>query len=157
MKRFMTTKMAMSVLVITVALAMVGMGTFALFTDSATSENNTFKAGSVDIGLGSITANIAVTNMAPGGPVSSYTVPLSNSGTLDVDWTATKTLVSTPADDGDGHACFMATGPTDASGTLASGALVDITGTVYMPIDADSDCEGATATLTIDVNAQNDL
>ncbi|RJQ45268.1 MAG: hypothetical protein C4534_05090 [Gaiellales bacterium] len=150
MKRFMTTKMAMSVLVIAVALAMVGMGTFAYFNDSADSTNSSFTAGTLDISLGGLTTAVPVGNMAPGDSAD-YSVTLTNGGSLAVDWTAGATLTSSPA------GCFEVTGPTPASGTLASSGTQDITGTVSMPTTAGNECQGATASLTIAVDAGQDL
>lgn len=145
MKRFMTTKMAMSVLVITVAMAMVGMGTFAYFSDNATSSGNNFAAGSLDISTGSASwTSPGQMNMYPGDS-QTFALVLNNAGTLPLDWSATAVI--------DNESCFdVSIAPTSGS-DLAAGGNAAVTATVSMPGAADNSCQLAAGVLTINVAA----
>ncbi len=69
----------------------VGMGTFAWFTSSATSTNNTFATGTLTIGLddaddeADIAAKFEETNWQPGSSATA-TVDVENRGTLDLKY-----------------------------------------------------------------------
>lgn len=146
MKRFMTTKMAMSILVIAVALAMVGMGTFAIFSDSETSTGNTFAAGSLDIETGTATwtTDPGQMNMYPGDS-QEFTLQLNNVGSLPLNWTATASI--------DNETCFDVSVVTPSSGTLAVSGSTTVSATVSMDSSIGNSCMLATGSLTIDVNA----
>ncbi|MCR4430422.1 MAG: CalY family protein [Tepidanaerobacteraceae bacterium] len=61
----------------------IGFGTFAYFTSQATSQNNTFTAGTLTIDSpGQLTASLAVGNIYPGW-TTSKTITVHNSGSLD--------------------------------------------------------------------------
>ncbi|MEW6426111.1 MAG: TasA family protein [Bacillota bacterium] len=78
----MRKKIYLSMILVVLASALVGGAAFALFTDQATNEGNTFTAGTVDVNLGG-TLPFNVTNMAPGDSATRY-VEIRNSGTLDM-------------------------------------------------------------------------
>lgn len=83
MKRAVT----MSVMLISLAALLVGLGTFAYFSDSASSTGNTFTAGNMlfnikDPGSSGHTM-FAVTNMKPGG-VSASCIAVVNDSSLDM-------------------------------------------------------------------------
>ncbi|GHH98290.1 TasA family protein [Neobacillus kokaensis] len=76
--------------------ALVGGGTFALFTSSATNEGNTATTGTMtisDITGGDGKAAFTVTNMAPGDS-GKGTVTIKNNGTLDA-WVAIESATDT--------------------------------------------------------------
>ena len=81
----MTRKILSSVMVIALAAMLIGLGTFAYFSDTGTSTGNTFAAGTVDItlsgplGIGSLT----VPNMAPGDSTT-QTLRVNNAGSLPI-------------------------------------------------------------------------
>jgi spore coat-associated protein N len=66
--------------------ALIGGGTFALFTDTATNNNNTFTAGKLDISdfpdNGVFTQTVNFANLAPGDSENA-TLTITNNGTLD--------------------------------------------------------------------------
>jgi len=70
-------------------IATVGVGTFALFSDTETSSANTFVAGTLDLKTGStdgVTGTLGSSNMAPGDSIPSdspATLTLNNTGTID--------------------------------------------------------------------------
>lgn len=88
-----TTRIGLSIMSILGALALLSGATFAFFTDTASSNANTFGAGSLDLDIannsptGSFTDNVsatfAISNMAP-GQTDAQVVNLSNQGTIDI-------------------------------------------------------------------------
>lgn len=92
----------MSMLVIALAAALVSGATMAWFTDTATSLNNTFSAGTVDIVL-NYDADDAVipiadfANIAPGWQSAIVNVDLRNAGSLPVKVKADVTLKASNA------------------------------------------------------------
>lgn len=84
-------KVILSIFAMLVVAAMVGAGTFAYFSDSETSNNNIFSAGTLDFAIfdppqqGHQVFN--VTNMKPGDVKTGYIVVV-NDGSLDAKWKA---------------------------------------------------------------------
>ncbi len=80
----MNKKLVALVLVTVIAFAAAGVGTMAWFTSQATSEANSFQAGTLSIGTGTGNqfASIVVNDMAPGLPVHQGTTTLQNNGSL---------------------------------------------------------------------------
>lgn len=79
-------KITMALASTALGAALVGGGTFALFTDSAANEGNTFSAGTVvieDVTDGAaLSTSSFISNLAPGdGETATLTV--ANEGTLD--------------------------------------------------------------------------
>jgi spore coat-associated protein N len=76
-----------------IVIALAGVGTFAFFSDTETSADNTFSAGTLDLKVSKdgtnyadgVTATWAGTNLAPGGAVISGHVDLKNDGTVAAD------------------------------------------------------------------------
>jgi len=82
--------------------AAAGAGTFALFSDTEESSDNTIQAGTLDLSLGSNTLSFS-TNLKPGGPGTSDTVTLTNDGnisdaSLDIDVSYDENDATTTAD-----------------------------------------------------------
>jgi spore coat-associated protein N len=72
--------------------ALIGGGTFALFTDSATNSSNTFTAGELDINVGNEVAFTGtIGNLAP-GDTGSQTFEVTNDGTLELRYDVAQTL-----------------------------------------------------------------
>lgn len=73
------------VIALAMVIGLVGMGTFALFSDTETSTGNSFTAGTLDLkvngGDDPVLALITVGNMTPGN-TGSVVVALSNAGSL---------------------------------------------------------------------------
>lgn len=80
----MKTKILMSLFLLIITLSMVAGGSFAYFSDSETSNGNTFTAGTLDLKINDGDENVVgfnVTNMRPGNqPATSY--KLSNTGSI---------------------------------------------------------------------------
>ncbi|MDQ1001882.1 putative ribosomally synthesized peptide with SipW-like signal peptide [Neobacillus niacini] len=85
-------KMGAALLTTAMGAALIGGGTFALFTDAATNKNNTFSAGTLDINVsqtdiawtnedGSI--NVPFNNLAPGDK-GELQFDVTNNGTLEL-------------------------------------------------------------------------
>lgn len=67
----------------------IGFGTFAWFTSSATSQNNTFTAGTLKLnenGLSGFTNLGNIGNIAPGDSTDEVSVVIENTGSLDLAW-----------------------------------------------------------------------
>ncbi|WP_396613721.1 TasA family protein (plasmid) [Haloferax sp. S1W] len=63
--------------------AATGVGTFALFSDTESSTENTLSAGTLSLADGAASTMFSVTNLAPTEKTSVYSVILENDGTLD--------------------------------------------------------------------------
>lgn len=104
----MKKRILMSLMVIGLVSALVGGATFAIFTDSAVNQNNSFTAGTVNIALdreGNLplfgapgTALVDATNLYPGW-TGQATIDVSNAGSLPIEWFAyvEQTSASTPS------------------------------------------------------------
>ena len=79
-------KVLFSLAALALVIGMVGAGTFAYFSDTETSNGNTFAAGTLDLKVGGkddpIAAQITISNMKP-GDTGSKTVALANAGTVN--------------------------------------------------------------------------
>ncbi|MHB8966906.1 MAG: TasA family protein [Thermoleophilia bacterium] len=91
MKRSKTTKLAISLLTIVVAVGLVSMGTFAYFSDSASSEDNEFSSGNIDVKVSNdgttwsdgTSGTWTMDNMKPGDVVDAN-LYVKNTGSIDV-------------------------------------------------------------------------
>jgi len=81
-------KVLASLLVIAVVAGLVGAATWAYFSDTATSSENTFTAGELSIDNAGVTgaAAFTISNMAPGDVTDEYSVTIKNDGTIDLAW-----------------------------------------------------------------------
>lgn len=108
----MNVKVLASLLVIGIVGAMLGAGTFAAFSDTETSTDNTFTAGTLDLEL-SGTVPMTVGDVYPGAS-GSETVTLTNVGSINA---ASSTInVANIADDDNGL-----TEPEGADGDTTAG------------------------------------
>lgn len=136
----------------------IGFGTFAYFTSQATSENNTFTAGTLVIDSpGTITANLNVGNIYPGWSVTK-TVTVTNSGSLDFKYRmSVEELAGNILYDGDTPLQVSINGGDFVNidemgyvelGTIAAGHTGTFTIAFKLPEAADNDYQGATGTFT---------
>ena len=82
-------KMLLSLLVIGVVSVSAGAGTWAYFSDTETSTDNTFTAGTLDLeldGADGITG-FGITDVAPGDSGEATSIVVSNAGSIDGDLT----------------------------------------------------------------------
>ena len=73
-------------LVLIIAVALSGIGTFAYLTDHAASSGNSFVAGTLDLKTNdadSVTQTLYAIGMSPGATVGSPTITLKNTGTVN--------------------------------------------------------------------------
>lgn len=139
-------KIIASTLSILTTLAMMGGATFAFFSSQATSTNNTFATGTVNLTLdddnettpaSTINASIGGSDLVPGASVSGF-ISMHNSGSLpitNVTVDGDETVASSPdlagklnittAKIGSNQTCE--TDPVDVSGTL-TGTLTTLNG-----------------------------
>ncbi|MBI4213538.1 MAG: hypothetical protein HY534_04445 [Chloroflexi bacterium] len=82
------------VLVLGALSGFIERGTFAYFTDSATSATNTFAAGTIDLENTPSSALITFSNMIPGDKVTTQ-LTISNEGTLDMRYAVSDTVTNT--------------------------------------------------------------
>lgn len=88
-------------LVFALAAATIALGvTGAVFTDSASSADNSFATGNVTLTLGTAsTLPFSVTNMTPGDTAGAEDVVVENSGSLEYRYAITSTTSSTTTND----------------------------------------------------------
>lgn len=91
-------KMGAALFTTAMGAALIGGGTFALFTSQATNDGNTAQAGTLSISditgpLGDGSAAFTVSNMAP-GDTGTATVTIKNNGSLDA-WVAIDSAIDT--------------------------------------------------------------
>jgi hypothetical protein len=84
------TRIVVSLLVVTVVVAIALVGAVALFTNSETNPSNTFSTGTLDLAIDPATAMFTVTAMAP-GDVTYDGLQVTNSGTLQLRYAMTTT------------------------------------------------------------------
>jgi hypothetical protein len=84
------TRIVVSLLVVTVVVAIALVGAVALFTNSETNPSNTFSTGTLDLAIDPAAAMYTVSNMAP-GDVEYSGIHLTNSGTLELRYAMTTT------------------------------------------------------------------
>lgn len=83
----MDKKILASMMVIGLVATLAGAGLYAYFSDTETSSENTFTAGTLDISLGeSETPEISMDNMAPGDVTGDWVITITNDGSLPLAW-----------------------------------------------------------------------
>jgi len=115
-----TKKALLSMLVIAVAAAMIGMGTFAYFVDTETSNDNTVTAGILELTIDGANVNVvkfAVPKMVPGNQLIK-TWTLKNTGNV-AGYLDISSLVVTSAENGRWEAEIEAGDTSDDLGELA--------------------------------------
>lgn len=153
----MDRKIITSIFVIGLVATLSGAGMYAVFTDSATSAGNTFKAGTLDISLGTSSWSTGFDNMKPGDTVT-FTITVGNDGTLPLDYTIDPVLSGDLA--GGSYPCTVTQVRVDGAvptphrtGSLSVAGGGDRYDTVEidvtMPSDAGNWYQGRSGTLTV--------
>lgn len=150
----------MSLMMVFLVAALVGGATFAIFTDSATNENNTFAAGTLDISLDKLngTKYFDIANIAPGDS-GSANVTVSNVGSLELRYDIAQTLTGDIASGTNGLVVTIKKDgtvivPGDNNRVLAAGANEVLTVEWTLPLAAGNEYQGKSATLGLTVNAE---
>ncbi len=153
--------------------ALIGGGTFAIFTDTATNAQNTFTSGTIDINLtdGTYTGtyHVDITDLAPGDS-GSKTVTVSNDGTLELRYDITSTLAGALAsddpngnaveEDGENNPLTVTLKDSDGNDVtltdrvLEPGASETFTITYSLPLDAGNTYQKKSATYDFQVDAE---
>jgi spore coat-associated protein N len=150
--------------------ALIGGGTFAIFTDSATNTNNTFTAGTLDINVNSEQAFTGtIGNLAP-GDTGSQTFNVKNDGTLELRYdvaqalesgagtlvlgNATKDLNFVIERSTDEGVTWTNVTPGDTNFVLASGAEDQYRVTYTLPKAADNDYQRGSSDFQLTFNAE---
>lgn len=156
----MLKKLTLSVLAVAMVAALASAATYALFTDTTTNTNNTFSAGTVKLGAPTTTlANVS--DVAPGDSGSAtYAVKYigslqaweglnaSLSGTLSTCSGNAFTLTIS-----DGAKSYTANGAQQVVGLVNQNDSKTFTVNWSLPMSADNTCQGASATITLSVQA----
>lgn len=82
-------KILTSLLIVGLLASAVGWGTFAYFSDTETTANNTFTAGTLELdeaGFASFDLGAITANMAPGDFTNNVTIIIKNTGSLPLAW-----------------------------------------------------------------------
>lgn len=160
----MSLKKKMGAALATTALgaALIGGGTFAVFTSSATNQGNTFAAGTVKISLDKPdgTKYFNIENIAPGDSGSS-TVTVKNDGSLELRYDIAEALSGDLASGANGLKVTVKdasgnviTPGTDNNRKLAAGANEVLTVEWALPKDAGNEYQGTSASLGLTMNAE---
>ncbi|WP_053366868.1 TasA family protein [Bacillus sp. FJAT-27245] len=129
--------------------ALIGGGTFALFTDTATNEGNSFATGNLsikDITGGDGRAAFNVTNMAP-GDTGNGTFKIENNGDYDV-WVGIDS-----AEDTGGLADVLELTVPGGAVHIPKGEAREFTISYEMDLDAGNEYQNQTATVDVEFKA----
>lgn len=151
--------------------ALIGGGTFAIFTDTASNAQNTFTSGTIDINLGdgawAGAAHVDIANLAPGDS-GSKTVTVKNDGSLELRYDVTGTLAGalasndpngdTVADPGESNPLVVTVTPTNG-GALTDRVLAPNTSETFtisysLPKAAGNTYQAKSATYDFKVDAE---
>jgi spore coat-associated protein N len=132
-------KIAMLLVSATLAIALLGGGVYAYFSDTETSSGNSLTAGSLDLTIGSSgSTKLTLTNLAPGMSGAS-SIQLTNIGSIG----GTLSMLAQHMVDDEGATWEPETGDTSNPGELS--ANVDIA--VFSDADNDGSWDGGEALL----------
>jgi predicted ribosomally synthesized peptide with SipW-like signal peptide len=82
-------KILIALMAVMLSVGLLGLGTFAYFTDTQTTPENTFTAGTLKLDAGGINSfAFDIPNMAPGDITGDYEITIENAGSLDLFWLA---------------------------------------------------------------------
>lgn len=141
-----------SLLVICVAALAISLGTFAYFSDSASSTGNTFSSGTLSLAdpLALSSWSASITNLAP-GDIRTATVSIVNDGSLPLQYKAR--VVSSGALFGGATPATATINCGAAPTDLAVGITDSCTVTVSFPAIANNDYQGVSGTVTVQAEA----
>lgn len=146
-----------------VGAMLIGAGTFAIFTNTASNKTNTFTAGKVIVNLdkeGENNSYFTIENLAPGDFGKATTVKVTNNGNLDLRYTVTPTISGDLTTLLNGTKCTTA--PLTVNATMANGSdgILAPGESEYVDInynfskDADDPYQDKSANCVITVDAQ---
>jgi predicted ribosomally synthesized peptide with SipW-like signal peptide len=154
----MDKKILVSVMVIGLVSALAGAGLYAYFSDTETSSGNTFKAGTLDIWLGTGSWSAGFDNIKPGDTVA-FTITVNSGGSLPLTYSITTSLSGDLASGS--NPCYVSdvkvdgvsttTGSLTAVGGSDASDVVDIY--ITMPWAAGNEYQGKSGTLTVTFTA----
>lgn len=164
-------KVLMSFATLSLATALVGGATFALFTDETVNANNTFAAGTVDIVLNDqvsdeTTGLFNIPDIAPG---DSGSIPLKvhNSGSLDFRYDVevvrsgalfegdTPIVLTLKSDSGETWVWDKNSEDfRDLNRELKEGKTDNLTMEWYFPLEANNDYQEATGSFSVNFTAE---
>lgn len=152
-------KIFASLLMIGLVLGVAGAGTWAVFTDGASSTGNTFTAGTLEVTLTEPGAwSAGFNNMKP-GETKTFSITVNSVGTLPLNYDVGTVLGGVLAG---GVTPVAVTGVRIDGAAATSGSLDAIGGAdasdeiqidVTMPVSAGNDYQGQSGTLSVTVNA----
>lgn len=170
-------KVAMALTTTAIGAMLIGAGTFAIFTSSASNTGNTFAAGTLKIDLnkeGACDKYFNISNMAPGDTGSTQVI-VSNTGTLDLRYDIAETLTGALSNGTNGlkitikdhNGNVIIPGPNDNRVLTADdhrnlilsphgqpGDEETLTVEYSLPLAADNQYQGTAATLGLTFNAE---
>ncbi len=158
----MDRKFLTAILVIGLVATLAGAGMYAVFTDAATSTGNTFKAGTLDIGLETKSWSAGFDNMKPGDTVT-FTITVRNDGTLPLEYTITTVLTGELITLGS-NPCYVsarrvdtaAYSPPESLSVEGGGDWKDIVEIdITMPSAAGNTYQGKSGLLTVTFDAES--
>lgn len=150
--------------------ALIGGGTFAIFTDTATNTQNTFTAGTLDINVLNETAfSGTIANLAP-GDTGSQTFDVTNNGSLDLRYDIAQSLSSGAGTlvlgdankdlnfsieySTDGGTTYTAVTPGDNNIVMAAGATHKYKVTYTLPKAADNPYQAGSSNFKLTFSAE---
>ncbi|GAB6172787.1 hypothetical protein JCM15765_22650 [Paradesulfitobacterium aromaticivorans] len=155
------TKFGLALATTALGATLIGAGTFAIFSDSATNTGNTFTAGTVEISLDKPdgTKYFDIANIAPGDGGSAPVI-VTNEGSLELRYDISETLAGALAAAPNGLVVTIADSagnvivPGDNNRVLAAGASETLTVGWALPLAADNTYQGTSATLGLTFDAE---
>lgn len=157
----MKKKIALALVTTALGAALVGAGSFAIFTSSAQNTNNTFTAGTLAVSLNKPDGQkyFDISNLAPGDSGGSQ-VTVKNDGSLELRYDLTTTLTGALAAGANGLKVEIRDGagnlitPGDTNRVLAPGASETLNVCWLLPLDAGNEYQGTSAALGLYVAAE---
>ena len=140
----MVKKILFSLIAVSLLTGLGGLAGFAAFTDQETVADNTFTSGTVDLLLGTTTALVTYSDMAPGDSTGSQSLLVTNNESLDLSYTVSTTM---DTDDGTpllGDALDLTIWQdVNQDGCAAGPGIGDDSAALYGPADLNDGALGA--------------
>jgi predicted ribosomally synthesized peptide with SipW-like signal peptide len=146
MKKFIFGMVALMLVV----AATVGI-TSALFSDSASTTGDSFKAGTLDVNAGASSWTSGLPDTMKPGDVITLSLQAKNDGSLPFTYTVATSITGTIA----GYPCSPVVSAIRGTGDnyIAAGGADNIEVDVYFPTCADNSYQGLTGNLVVTFNA----
>ncbi|AKB55337.1 MULTISPECIES: TasA family protein [Methanosarcina] len=126
-------KTLLSILILGVVATVAGAGTWAAFSDTETSNDNTFTAGTLDLVVGGVGTSLPLTvdNVYPLDTGTIGTINVENAGTID--GTLSLKIINIEDDENGVNDPESKMGDTDAVGELSSHLTIYANGIEVIP------------------------